>query len=43
MDHLVVDPGPAGLDGRAIAADCSEGDAARTKNKDNHQEKFMPI
>jgi hypothetical protein len=43
MSHPVVDPGLARLDLRAIAADCSEVEATQTKNKENHQEKFMPI
>jgi hypothetical protein len=43
MGLLVIDPGLQRLDRRAIAADCSEVDATRMKNKEKHQEKFMPI
>jgi hypothetical protein len=31
------------LDSGAIAADCSEVEAARTENQEKHQEKFMPV
>jgi hypothetical protein len=43
MGLLVIDRRRQRLDRRAIAADCSEVDAAWMKNKEKHQEKFMPI